>query len=181
MFQPGEEMQFTVGTRSGLTIVQQEFEGIVQLHRMHCRTDRARFRPNTRHPVSKLAEQDAGALARYPASRNRDVFFRLFREGKVQLYGCYAGGEIVAYSAVLPHSNEPAAWLHVRPECRQQGYGSSLVSAGAMDLFRRHDVLYYEADLEAIGAVRLCLSLGFAPFRLTCYFRGRRRGRPIQD
>jgi len=171
----GEVLQVTVGNGQGLELVQQELTGSVSVGTLFCMADQERFRPQNVHPVLELTHDDRPALERYPPGGNPEVFFGLFDEGKVDVYGCYEGEEIVGVGVLFPGSNE-VTWVDVRPEWRGRGYGRSLVSRLASETLKKHDVVIHEACMDTLANVRTCLACGFVPIRETFIFGGKRKG-----
>lgn len=168
------DLFLSLGSPLGLDLAQEEITGRVTGNSLFCMVDRQTLRTAQTCPVSEVTENDREALHRYPPARNRDAFFRFLDEGKVNLWGCYEEGEIVGYAAAFRHDSM-VAWVDVRPELRRRGYGRSLLSAITTDLLRKHKVVFYDACMDEMANSRLCLSVGFVPLRLMCYFTGKRK------
>ena len=166
-----------VGTPLGLELVQEELTGIVGVLTLFCIVDQQRFRPAQIHPVKKLEPEDRDALKRYPdyiVFKNRNTFFELFDEGKINLHGCYEKEEVVGYAA--PGEKGNIMCVHVRPELRGQGYGRSLLSSCTEYLLKEHEMVFYDACMENIEHLRVCLAVGFVPLRQTFFFEGEKKG-----
>ena len=169
----GRRIGISVGTESGLELVQEELTGTARPLNIFCMVDAQRFRPAQVRPVSKLGPSDRGALEHYPASQNREFFLRCFDEAETDLYGAYHNGTIVGYAAAYPH--DTLVWVHVVPDFRGRGYGRSLLSRCVTDLLQQHKVAFWRACMEDMANLRVCLAAGFVPLREMFSFTGERR------
>jgi ribosomal protein S18 acetylase RimI-like enzyme len=163
-------------TKLGLKLIQEELDCTATGSSLFCMVSRPTLTPAHVYPVSQLGKEDRSALERYRGSGNTAHFLRLFDEGELDLYGAYDAGEIVGYVASF-HGDPCIPWLEVRPESRGCGYGRSLLSACATDLLRGEANVFYDACLDDMANLRVCLAIGFAPLRQIMYLSGRRRGR----
>ena len=169
-----KEVFVSIGTHFspfGLRVIQEEFVGQVTGLSLFCTVNRERFRPQNSHPVSKLSGADRDALGRYCVSHNAKIFLRFFDEGKVKIYGAYEGKEIVGCCAAFPGNT--VSWLEVKPQFRRQGYGRCLLSACVEEMLKENDMVVYEACMDEVANLRVCLAVGFVPLRQTFYFKGR--------
>jgi hypothetical protein len=166
-----QNVNVSMGNPRALKMLQEEPVATITGLSLFSMTDRTRFRPAGIHPVGKLTVQDRAALERFPTSHNRDLFFRFFDEGKVGLYGCYEGNEIVGYA---PLSDSAMVGLvEVRPEFQRQAYGRSLLRACMAELLESHEMVFFDACMDDLANVRLCLAVGFVPIGQMIYATGR--------
>lgn len=168
----GRESSVLVGTALGLRLVQQEMSGTVSPAGVFCVLERRRFRPVKKHGVRKLEKADRSALESYPEQRDLEVTLRCFDENSEGFYGCLENGRLIGYAVA---SRDFSLCVHVRPEFRGQGYGSSLLSAAAEEVLNKDGVALFDAETTRdMAELRLALAVGFVPHREQFWFQGKR-------
>ena len=168
------DLCISIGTATGLEFIQDELEGRVKPLSLFCVVDKRRFCSQEIHNARLLTAEDRHALEDYATSHNAKMFLQFSSEGKVNLYGVYHGKTIVGCCGVFCGDNQ-FSWIEVKPEFRGQGYGRSLISVCVRDMLLEHEMVSYEACMDEMANLRVCLAVGFVPLRETFYFEGKRR------
>jgi ribosomal protein S18 acetylase RimI-like enzyme len=111
--------------------------------------------------MRELSAADLKLLPAYPDDKVRDFAERIQR-GWARAAGCFQGGGLVAFLAIVPYIQGIAevSWIHTLPNWRRKGIATDLLRWGITRLVKPEEHLGYSVASENIASVATCRRAG---------------------